>query len=77
MKKLNSEIYKADEIKNFKELIERSAEKYPDNVAYKFKRNLGKKNEKVIEKTYKEIKQEVEALGTVLLDMGLENKKIA
>ena len=77
MKKLNSEIYKADEIKNFKELIERSAEKYPDNVAYKFKRNLGKKNEKVIEKTYKEIKEEVEALGTVLLDMGLENKKIA
>ena len=77
MKKLNSEIYKADEIKNFKELIERSAEKYPDNVAYKFKRNLGKKNEKVIEKTYTEIKEEVEALGTVLLDMGLENKKIA
>ena len=77
MKKLNSEIYKADEIKNFKELIERSAEKYPDNVAYKFKRNLGKKNEKVIEKTYKEIKEEVEALGTVLLNMGLENKKIA
>lgn len=77
MKKLNSEIYKADEIKNFKELIERSAEKYPDNVAYKFKRNLGKKNEKVVEKTYKEIKEEVEALGTVLLDMGLENKKIA
>ena len=77
MKKLNSEIYKADEIKNFKELIERSAEKYADNVAYKFKRNLGKKNEKVIEKTYKEIEEEVEALGTVLLDMGLENKKIA
>ena len=45
MKKLNSEIYKADEIKNFKELIERSAEKYPDNVAYKFKRagNAGKR----------------------------------
>ena len=77
MKKLNSEIYKADEIKNFKELVVRSAEKYPDNVAYKFKRNLGKKNEKVIEKTYKEIKEEIEALGTVLLDMGLENKKIA
>jgi len=77
MKKLNSEIYKADEIKNFKELIERSAEKYADNVAYKFKRNLGKKNETVVEKTYKEIKEEVEALGTVLLNMGLENKKIA
>ena len=77
MKKLNSEIYKADEIKNFKELIERSAEKYADNVAYKFKRNLGKKNETIVEKTYKEIKEEIEALGTALLNMGLENKKIA
>ncbi len=77
MKKLNSEIYKADEIKNFKELIERSTEKYADNVAYKFKRNLGKKNETIVEKTYKEIKEEVEALGTTLLNMGLENKKIA
>ena len=77
MKKLNSEIYKADEIKNFKELIDRSAEKYPDNVAYKFKRNLGKPNQEIVEKTYKEIKEEVEALGTALLDMGLENKKVA
>ena len=77
MKKLNSEIYKADEIKNFKELIERSAEKYPDNVAYKFKRNLGKPNQEIVEKTYKEIKEEIECLGTALLDMGLENKKIA
>jgi len=77
MKKLNSEIYKADEIKNFKELINRSAEKYGNNIAYKFKRNLGKKNETIVEKTYKEIKEEIEALGTALLNMGLENKKIA
>ena len=77
MKKLNNEIYKADEIKSFKELIERSAEKYANNVAYKFKRNLGKKNETIVEKTYKEIKEEIEALGTELLNMGLENKKIA
>ena len=77
MKKLNSEIYEADEITNFRELIKRSAEKYPDNTAYKFKRNLGKPNQKIIEKTYKEIKEEVECLGTALLDMGLENKKVA
>ena len=77
MKKLNNEIYKADEIKNFKELIERSAEKYGDNIAYKFKENLGKKNQKIVEKTYNTVKEEVEALGTALIDMGLENKKIA
>ena len=76
-KKLNSEIYEIDEIKNFRELVNRSAEKYANNVAYKFKENLGKPNQKIIEKTYKEVRNEVEALGTMLLNMGLENKKIA
>ena len=77
MKKLNSEVYQADEIKDFRELLNRSAEKYPNNVAYKFKENLGKPNQRVVEKTYKEVKEEVVALGTKLLEMGLENKKIA
>ena len=77
MKKLNSELYKVDNVSNFKELINRSAEKYPNNIAYKFKINLGKRNEKVVEKTYKEIQKEVQALGTELLNMGLENKKVA
>ena len=77
MKKLNSQIYQADEIQDFRELLNRSAEKYPNNVAYKFKENLGKPNQNVVNKTYKEVKEEVVALGTKLLDMGLEGKKIA
>ncbi len=76
-KKLNSEIYEIDEIKNFRELVNRSAEKYANNVAYKFKENLGKPNQKITEKTYQKVRNEVEALGTMLLNMGLENKKIA
>ena len=76
-KKLNNEIYEADEITNYRELVNRSAEKYPNNVAYKFKQNLGKPNQKVVEKTYKEVREEIEALGTMLLNMGLENKKVA
>ena len=77
MKKLNSNLYEVYEINNFRELINHSCETYPNNVAYKFKENLGKKNQKVIEKTYSEVKKEVEALGTMLLELGLENKKIA
>ena len=77
MKKLNNQVYKAEEIKDFKELIKYSSEKYANNVAYKFKKNLGKPNQEIVEKTYSEIKNEVEALGTALLNMGLENKKIA
>lgn len=75
--KFNNEIYDAHVINNFRELIDASVEKYPDNIAYKFKRNLGKSNECVIQKTYKEIKKEVEAFSTSLLNLGLENKKVA
>lgn len=75
--RLNNEVYEAEEVANFRELVNRSAEKYPNNVAYKFKRNLGKPNQVIIEKTYKEVKEEIEALGTMLLNMGLENKKVA
>ena len=50
MKKLNSEVYKVDEVTDFRELVNRSTEKYSDNIAYKFKINLNKPNEKVIEK---------------------------
>ena len=42
MKKLNSEIYKIDEIYNFRDLVTHSANKYQDNVAYKFKRRSTK-----------------------------------
>ena len=77
MKKLNSNLYEVYEINNFRELINHSCETYPNNVAFKFKENLGKTNQKVIEKTYSEVKKEVEAWGTMLLELGLENKKIA
>lgn len=77
MKKLNSEVYKVDDVNDFRELLNRSAKKYPDHVAYEFKENLGKKDQKVVKKTYKEVKEEVEAFGSSLLNMGLEGKKVA
>ena len=77
MKKLNSEIYEIKELSNFRDLINHSAGEYPNNVAYKFKKNLGKPNQEVIEKTYSQIKEEIEAFGTSLLKLGLENKKVA
>jgi len=74
--KFNNELYDAHEVANFKELINATVEKYGDNVAYKFKKNLGKEDEYVVEKTYKEIKNEVENFSTALLNLGLENKKV-
>ena len=75
--KFNNELYETHKIDNFRELINNTVDKYPDNIAYKFKKNLGKSNECVIEKTYKEIKKEIESFSTALLNLGLQNKKIA
>ena len=75
--KFNNELYDVYEVNNFKELITATVEKYGDNIAYKFKKNLGKENEEVVEKTYKEIKNEVEGFSTALLNLNLEGKKIA
>lgn len=75
--KFNNKLHETHEINNFKELIDYSCEHYADNVAYKFKKNLGKSNETIVEKTYKEIKKEIEGFSTSLLNLGLENKKIA
>ena len=75
--KHNCHVYQIERVNNFKEMIDRSCEKYKDHVAYKFKINLGKKNQEIIEKTYGQIKEEIYGLGTALLNMGLEGKKVA
>lgn len=77
MKKLNSEVHKIHEIKDFRELINKSIEKYGNNIAYKFKKNLGKPNQHLVEKTYKEIQEEVKSFSTALLDLGLQGKRVA
>lgn len=70
-------VYEIERVNNFREMIDRSCEKYKDHVAYKFKINLGKKDQQIIEKTYGQIKKEIYGLGTTLLNMGLEGKKVA
>ena len=74
--KLNNELYKVHHIENFKDMIDKTVEKYPNNVAYKFKKNLGKENETIIEKTYSEINKEIEGFATSLLNLGLKDKKV-
>lgn len=43
MKKEKSRVvYQADKIRDFRELINRTVEKYPDQIAYKYKIKHGK-----------------------------------
>ena len=75
--KHNCHIYEIERVNDFKEMIDRSGSKYADHVAYKYKINLGKPNQEIIEKTYSRVKEEIYGLSTSLLDLGLEGKKIA
>ena len=55
-------------IANIKEMLINRAEKFGDNVAYKI-------DDKNI--TYKEVKNNVDSLGTALINIGLQGKRIA
>ena len=70
-------VYQADKIKDFRELIQRTAEKYPSQIAYKYKIKHGKDDIEYVNKTYSEFKKDIEALSTKLLSMGLKGKKVA
>ena len=61
---------------NVKEIIKYSTENYSDYTAFTIKNKTGKKVEyqKI---TYKELNEEINALGTALLKLGLKDKRVA
>ena len=73
--------FKADcknnnKVNNFKTLLKRTVNNYPKNIAYKFKEKEGN-NTIIKEITYEQLNNEVEALSTSLLNLGLRGKRIA
>ena len=78
MKKKKSRIvYEAEEIRDFRELIRRTASKYPDQIAYKYKIRNGTEAPEYVNKTYSQFQKDIEGFSTGLLSMGLKGKKIA
>lgn len=69
-------LYQAKEYKDIRELVEETVKAYPDNIAFIIKEKQG---EKITYKniTYKMLKEDIDALGTALIDLGLKDKKIA
>lgn len=61
------------EIKNLKDMLYKTTLKNENKTAFKLKNTEGK----IINKTYKDFCKDVEALGTKLINMNLNNKKIA
>jgi len=74
--KTYNKIYDAKAFKNIREIIDDSVEKYPDNKAFIIKQKKGKEvNYKNI--TYKDFKNQINYLGTELIDLGLKDKRVA
>lgn len=69
--------YEAEEVKDFRELISRTVNKFPEQIAYKYKIRYGKDDVEYVCKTFSTFKKDVEGLATSLLAMGLQGKKVA
>ncbi|MCI8384217.1 MAG: long-chain fatty acid--CoA ligase [Clostridia bacterium] len=66
-----------EKIENFRQLIEIAKRGNPEHIVYKFKKDITAKTPQYIEIKYQDFKKEIEAMSTALLNLGLENKKIA
>lgn len=64
--------YKTDRVYNFRELVQKSIQLYREKAAFKFKRN-----KEIVEKSYIEFGEDVDAVGTALHKLELKNKRIA
>ena len=72
--KVAKKLYKYDDFKNLKEMLSNSKEKYGDNAAFKFKTEIPGK---LRTESYAEFVEKVDDLGTALISVGLEGKRIA
>ena len=67
-------IYEVRKIKNLKDMLYSSVDIFGDNTAFMVKDIPGGDYRSI---SYQQFRRDVDALGTALLDMGLENPKIA
>ncbi len=67
-------IYQFTEFTDLKDMLKKSGEKYGNRPAYIFKTNEPGKFREI---THKEFRDEINSLGTKLIDLGLKNKRIA
>lgn len=70
----NIPLYEVRQISNLKDMIEQSAKLYAQRPAFLVKE---KGNPDYVPVTYKKFKEDIEALGTALVALGLKDKRIA
>ena len=67
-------IYKAIGYENLKEMLQKSGEMYGNRPAYMFKTEVPGKFREI---THKEFRDDINKLGTALIELGLKDKRIA
>ena len=69
---MNKRIYEHLEIRDLKDMLEKTGKLYGDKKAYKIRKDDG-----YIYYTHKQVREMINALGTSLINMGLKGKRIA
>lgn len=67
---------KREEIQDFRQLIEIAERGKPNHIVYKYKKDIRSENPEYIEIKYIDFKEDIKAMSTALLHLGLENQKI-
>ena len=74
MKKDKRKLYDSDKIDNFRQLVDRYKTLYSDKTAFEFKEEPHSKEHITI--SYKQFANDIEALGTALLNLDLRSKRV-
>lgn len=75
--KLRRVYSETEQVKDYRELLARIKKNFPNNIAFKYKKDSTQKNPEYVEKTYNQFINDIKALSTSLLELGYEAKKIA
>ena len=75
MKKSKRKLYEGEVLKDYRELVNRYKSRYANNVAFEYRHDVH--DEKTIKVTYAEFANDIEALGSGLLTLNMENKRVA
>jgi len=70
-------LYPEMHVDNFRELMNSTIQKFPNKIAFSYKKDPTSKNPEFIDITYKKHFDDVKNLSTKLLNMGLEEKRVA
>jgi long-chain acyl-CoA synthetase len=70
---MNRPFYKVREFHDLRELLSQSVYTYGHSPAFKVKNKVGQ----ILDVSYKHFQADVDALGTALMELGLEDKRIA